>query len=616
VSAVIASESIARTRTPRARRAPPGRGAMIAFAFAFALVLGAGSAAAGQIDFSASVDQTTIGLGQQFQLVLTVQGEDMLSVPTPQLPALPDLNVLGNTSSQSTSISIVNGQMKRQATVSFIYVLSAKALGKTVIPPCRLVYQGAEYRSQPIEITVIKAAQGQATPMPPTGAPTARAQVPIEGNLSLTVAPSRKTVYLGEPVTVEVALATRFQISNGGWAAAPTFDGFWTEKIFDADKFDFQRRTIAGKTYGVSLLKKAALFPLSPGPTTIKPMAFNLEVVQTSRDIFDMFGGSQTVRVESKPVTIEVLPLPDKGKPASFTGGVGQFALSAALDRTATTNSEPLNLTLKVSGTGNIRMIDKPVVEPIAGVRILAPETKDDIHVSGEVVRGTKTFRYPLIPQGDGKYRIAPIEIAYFDPRAKAYHTLRSEPLEFTASASVTSAPLADVTGLRVLGTDISYIKPDAVALATMPMNPPAWPSALYVLSLGLVGGAFWFRAHSLRLESDRGYARKARSSALVKRRLKQAETLLRKKDEKGFYSALAQAVTGYVGDRLNIDTHALTKDQLRAEMDRLAVAPGVSAAVLEIVDQCEVARFSPGALGSHDAESLFEKTRDALGRI
>ena len=31
---------------------------------------------------------------------------------------------------------------------------------------------------------------------------------------------------------------------------------------------------------------------------------------------------------------------------------------------------------------------------------------------AGETVRGTKTFRYPIIPQADGKYVIAPVRIA------------------------------------------------------------------------------------------------------------------------------------------------------------------------------------------------------------
>jgi hypothetical protein len=123
-------------------------------------------AAGAELQFTAAVDRTTVGQGEPFQLELVVQGEDMASVPRPVLPALPEFDVLGSSSSQSTSISFVNGQMRKQASVSFVYGLSAKSLGRLTIPPCRLTYQGREYASQPIEITVVKATQGQAQPAP------------------------------------------------------------------------------------------------------------------------------------------------------------------------------------------------------------------------------------------------------------------------------------------------------------------------------------------------------------------------------------------------------------------------------------------------------------------
>jgi hypothetical protein len=608
-----------RTRSGRQRvgRARPTAARRLGLSVLLGAVLVARAARAGDIEFSAAVDRTTLGLGETLELTLTVQGEDMLSAPSPTLPPLADWGVLGSSSSQSTNISLINGQLKKQVTLNFLYELTARHLGKSTIPACQLTYQGKAYASQPIEITVVKAAQGQAAPAAPgLGAPSPRNTVPLEGNLVLSVVPSKRTVYVGEPVTVEVSLGTRLQLSNAGWAQMPAFDGFWTENLYDADRFQFQRKVVDGRAYDVSLLKKAVLFPLAPGKATIKPMAFNVAVTQPSRDLFDMFGTTQTVRVESKPVPIEVLPLPEAGKPKEFTGGVGRFTLSAALDRAATTNSEPVSLTVKLSGSGNIRMIDKPLIPPVDGLRVLAPEVKDDAHASGDGVSGSKTFRFPVIPQGDGKYVIPAIAVATFDPGTRAYRTLTAGPFEFTASGSATTAPLAEPTGLKVLGTDLNYIKPDAAALAVMPIAPPWWPNLLYGLSLAMFAGAFWYRGHSQRLVSDRGYARKSRSTTLARQRLRQAERLLRQQDERGLYAALTQAVMGYLGDRFNIETHAMTKDQLRAALEECRVAPELSATVLEIVDECELARFSPALLEQRDPRRLFERTREVLGRI
>jgi len=579
----------------------------------------AATSRAGDIEFTASVDHTTVGLGEQFQLVLSVRGEDMLSVPQPSLPAMPAIDVLGRSSSQSTNISFIGGQMKKEATVSFIYALAAKQLGKLTIPAATLSYQGRTYSTQPIELTVEKSPQGQATPMQGApggpGVPQTRSQIPLEGNLYLSVTTSRRSVYVGEPIAIDIALYTRFQVENGGWAVVPTFDGFWNEKVFDADRFDFVRKTIDGRTFGVADLKRAVLFPISPGEATIKSMGFNVAVVQQSQSIFDMLGSTQSLRVDSKPITIKVLPLPEAGKPAEFTGGVGRFTLTGALDHTITTNGEPVNLTVRLTGTGNLRMIEPPKLGLVPGLKILTPETKDDVRVEDGSVRGTKTFRFPIIPQGDGKFEVPAVTVAYFDPETKGYKKLSVGPFAFSASGSATSAPVAEASGLKVLGTDIDYIKPDVTSLGQMSMDPPWWPNVMMLLSLGTVGLAVGYRSHSQRLQSDRGYARKSRSTALVKRRLKQAEQLLKKHDEKGFHAELSRALLGYLGDRFNLDTPALTRDQLRSALSERSVATPTIDALFEVVDRCEVARFSPEA-ASRDPRQLFDAARDVMARI
>jgi hypothetical protein len=329
-----------------------------------------------------------------------------------------------------------------------------------------------------------------------------------------------------------------------------------------------------------------------------------------------MLGGTQNVRVDSKPIAIKVLPLPEADRPAEFTGGVGRFALDAALDRATTTNGEPVNLSVRLSGTGNLRMIDPPKLAAIPGLKILTPETKDDVRVENGAIRGTKTFRFPIIPQGDGRFEVPAITVAYFDPEAKGYRKLTAGPFAFAASGSATSAPVAEASGMKVLGTDIDYIKPDATALDAMTMDPPWWPNVLMLFSLATIGLAVGYRSHSQRLQSDRGYARKSRSSALVRRRLRQAEQLLKKHDEKGFHAELSRAVLGYLGDRFNLDTPALTREQLRSALAERDVSTTTIEALFDVVDRCEVARFSPEAASGRDPQQLFAAARDVMAGI
>jgi hypothetical protein len=158
------------------------------------------------------------------------------------------------------------------------------------------------------------------------------------------------------------------------------------------------------------------------------------------------------------------------------------------MDRASTTNGEPVNLTMRLTGTGNLRMIEPPKLGSVPGLKILTPETKDDVRVENGAVRGTKTFRFPIIPQGDGRFEVPAVTIAYFDPESKSYRKLTAGPFAFAASGSSSAAPVAEASGLKVLGTDIDYIKPDATALDSLTMDPPWWPNAMMLFSLATSG--------------------------------------------------------------------------------------------------------------------------------
>lgn len=571
---------------------------------------------AAEIDFSASVDQTTVGLGDQFTLTVTVQGQDMASVPRPELPDMPDFNLLGNSSSQSTNIQFVNGKMSKQASVNFIYYLSAKKLGKLTIGPCRIKYKDQDYATQPIQIEAVKSSTVRAQPSP-VGRATSSVQtnVSIEGNLFLASAADKRNVYVGEQITVDFTLFNRFQISDAGISDMPTFSGFWSEKIFDADKFDWKQKSIDGKQYNYMLLKKAALFPMSSGELTISPMGMNVAVVQGSRDLFDFFGTTRSVKIESKPITINVKPLPDN-KPAEFTGGVGRFSLQASLDKNTAAGNEPINLIVRITGTGNIRLIEKPSIPAIPGLKIMDPEVKENIQTSGDIVKGSKTFTFPIIPQTDGKYAIPPVKMAYFDPGDKSYHIIRSEGFECTATGCTQNAPLVEATGLKVLGTDINYIKPNALNLKNSSFSVPRWVWMLYLIFPVMIIFAFWYRNHNDRLAMDRGYARKHRSNRLVKKRLQLSEKYLTANDLGNFYTSLSQAILGFIGDRYNIDTGAMVKDQIMDVLSRQGVPQNILKDIMDVMDVCDSFRFSPSSVSAKDPKSILGRAKEVLNSL
>ena len=587
------------------------------------LVLGLalGLTAAAELNFSADVDRASVGLGEQVQLTVTVQGTNIGGVPKPQLPALPDFTNLGSTSSQSTNISFVNGRMTQQQTISFIYFLAPSKVGDLTIGACKIDYKGATYETQPISITVTRESQApppsrqQQQPQSPFDwdpfgsqqqrRPTGR----VQDDVKLIAGADRTDVFQGEQITVSYSLYTRRQIADLKLSDVPSFNGFWVENLFDAKELQYRTREYDGRQYNAALLKRVALFPTQSGELRISPMKLAGQSVSSGGFFFQ---STEPFEISSGAITVHVKPLPDEGKPASFAGGVGRFEVTSKLSGDSSVGGEPLTLSIKVSGTGNIRLIGQPKLPAIAGVKVLNPETKDKVSGEGAGLSGSREFLYPLMPQSDGRHAVPSIELGFFDPKAGNYYTKATQSLEFVAyGASPTAGVIETETGMKVLGSDIKHIKPKLGVSGSSWSTKPAWwnwlfyPAGLLVIALGFVLGR-----HRRKLEEDRGYARKSRSGRLVKKRLAEARQFLDKGNERDFYAALSRAVLGYVGDRFNIESQGMTGDELAAELERLGVASAAIAELLDIIKGCDAGRFSPGMVSCSSREILDRATK------
>jgi hypothetical protein len=563
---------------------------------------------AAELNFSASVDRTTVGLGEQLQLIVTVEGTNIGAVPRPQLPDLSDFNNYGSTSSQSTNISFVNGRMTQQQTISFIYTLEPKRVAALTIGPVRLDHKGMVYETQPITVSVTKESQApppRAQPSSPWGMPQRQRQ-PARGNCHVVLSVDRTTVYVGEQATATYTFYAPAQVANLSLKDVPGFTGFWAEKVFDAKDLNWRATTYEGKRYNAATIKQVALFPTQSGSLSVDKMTLSGQLVVPGF----FFDEGQPFEVSSDPVLITAKPLPEDGRPADFSGGVGDFVLSASLSKDKSEGGEPLTYILKVSGTGNIGIIGEPRLAPIAGVRVLQPETKGETHMSGGRLAGSRTFSYPVIPLADGRHVLPEVTLSFFNPKTGRYYTLKAAAQSFVAAGATGKSPVVETeSGVKVLGTDIAHIKTSDTGI------PPAagwwtwlfYPAGLAFLGIGAVAGR-----HRRRIEADRGYARRSRSGRLVKKRLSEATKLLGSGREHEFYAALSRAVTGYVGDRFNIEAFGMTGDQLGVELARRGVEAEAVQRLLTLVADCDAARFSPGIAACSPQETL-DRARSLL---
>jgi len=568
---------------------------------------------AGELNFVASVNRTEVGVGEPLLLTVSVEGEDMGQVPAPSLPDLPDFDIGSTSTSQSTNIQMVGGKIIRRQFVNFIYTLYPKEIGKAVIGSCRLEFKNETYQTQPIEITVVKGAVQQIQPRAASPAPSGPG-VSIDDNLKLVATASRRSVFQGEQVIVEYTLYTRLRLADINLSEAPSFSGFWVEPIFDAQQIQFQPKTIDGKLYNISLLRKVALFPVTTGRLVVAPMKLDVAVVQSPRDIFDIFSTTKVVPLASDVIYVDVAPLPVESKPEEFAGAVGRFSMSAALDRSVSEAAEPINLTVRISGSGNIKLIEKPLIPSIPGVKILDPEVVESTDFSGGSIKGHKEFRFPLIPQTDGEHIIPPIKMAYFDPVDRQYHTVDTERLKFTATRTSAAVEIARAGELKVVGSDVRYIKPNVLKLKSQNTSADWWLVLLYIASLAAIVAASVYRQHQARLLTDQAYARKSRSSRILRKRLKEAEQHLKEHSEKAFHAALSRVLLGYIGDRYNLDVGSMTNEDITEELKQRDVSEDTVRKITDLLNECDM-RFSPG-MRCADPNALFNRVKRLLSEI
>ena len=572
------------------------------------------------VSVTASVDQARIGLNEDFALTVEISGGG-------SEPRLPDMNAfaaLAGTST-STSIQMVNGRFSQS--VTYHYTFFARTAGKFTIGAVEVESKGQIYRSQPIEIEIMAGATSPSPQTPPGSAGRGQPAPPdLEGSLFLEANVDRRRVYQNEPVVVRYRIFTRLDIRSYGVASLPNYSGFWTEDFPMPQQPRMYNEEIEGLTYRVAEIKKTALFPQSVGKKKLEPLVLECEVQaprRRSRDIFDQFfddpffSRSARQRISSRPVEIEVLPLPEEGKPANFSGAVGNFSLAASVDRTQVKANEALTLKVRASGAGNIKVLPNPQIELPADFEVYDPKVATNLSYENDQISGSKTWEYVVVPRFQGSHEMKAITLSYFDPRAKTYKTASTAPILVTVEKG--AGDFASVAGggaskedVRLLGQDIRFISTAALPFKKINAVFYAQPLFLTILALPLAAllAAFVYQRHQEKLSTNIAYARSRRAGGMAQKQLASAKKLLQKNEEKEFYAEVQRALMGFLGNKLNIAEAGLITDEVERILNEKQVKAEVIHEYLDCLHACDFQRFAPAQSPDHLSKKIKKENR------
>jgi hypothetical protein len=577
-----------------------------------------------EISFEASVDRTRLGQSEPLQLTLSIVSDESLShVPAPTI-VLGDFHVQGP--AISTRMEMVN--FSTSFTRELTYTLYAKRTGKMRLGPASIEIGGKTYRTRPIEVEIVR---GTLRNSAQRSAAAENGEFVLEDHLFVQARSDRKRVYVGQQVTVDFDLFYRFQLHNVGFKEIPTFAGFWIKELFVAQQLQAHREVIEGITFNVAPLRRVALFPTSAGKHVIESMAVSCEIpARRSRrgglldDFFSsdpFFGRTQSALLQSEKLEIEVLPLPEVGRPAEFAGAVGHFTMAANAQPTHVKAGDPVTLRVEIEGQGNMAAVKIPDIQGAEWVKIYEPKMEEEEQISNGNYGGRRVFEYILIPETGGMLEIPPVRFAYFDPSAEKYLSLQSAPI-FIHSEGELVEDGGESYGLsrkdiEAVGRDIRHIKPDVQELGgDLPIYKSAWFWTLQA-GLPLAFLALLLRQrHQRRLQGDVAYARRRRARGEAGKRLKRADELMAAGDAVAYYSEVQRAVLEFLADHLNMAAAGLTVDACEMVLRKRAVDEEVIDALRTWLARCDYARFAQGVGAQSDMGEVRQQAEEIIGAL
>lgn len=567
---------------------------------------------ADNIDFRADAPDA-VAVGDQFRLTFTVNSDNIKNF---RAPSIKDFEVLyGPSRSQQSSVQIINGRTTSNNSVSFTYVLLANKEGSFTIPGATIQVGGSSATSNSVRIKVLpedrggKSTGGSRNSGGTASRPSSSSSGVSDQDIFVTATASKTNVFEQEAFLLTYKIYTLVDVRGFNNVKMPDFQGFHSQEVTLPQTKQFSLEHHNGRNYQATILSQYVLFPQQSGKLEIAPARFDASIAKAVRsaDPFDAFfnGGTNYVEIKKTLVTpkivINVSPLPS-GKPANFSGGVGEFSITSSINTQQLKTNDAITLKLVISGVGNMKLIKTPEIQFPKDFEVYDPKVDNKFSVTRNGLSGNKVIEYLAIPRYAGTFKIPAVEFSYFDLKSKSYKTLKTQEYEIKVEKGAGNADqlIADFTNkedLKMLGKDIRYIK----------LNNPSFAPKGYFLfgSLGYYSGyvipliifivfVIIYRKKAVE-NANAARVRTKKANKVASKRMKLAGKLLSESKKDAFYDEVLKALWGYISDKLNIPVSQLSKDNIELELTDYGVPGELIKEFINTLHQCEFARYAPG---------------------
>lgn len=530
------------------------------------------------INVTAVVHPRHIQIGEKARLDLTLSGDTAIThIEAPKFNFLPAFLAVP-LHSETTPRLEAN---KIAVSMAWAYELMPQAIGDFSLSDVRFAYQGNTYFANPGSIRVSSADTYTDV--------STRSVHQVEAEVSTT------EPYLNAPLTYtfRYLYTAVLPTQESPTPQLPTFPDFLVEEL---PPLSPQTQRIRGKTFWVQEQVRR-LYPQRTGQIVIEPATLLLPVPR----------GRKTLK--TNPLKLTVQPLPETGKPAQFSGAVGEYQIAAQVDRRSIEAGRALTLSVQISGRGSMQTVTAPKLPAIPGVVVNGPTRVEDS------VPTTQTYAYALIPARSGTLRIPAIAYIYFDPSRAVYATTQTSPIPVSVHPNPT----------------------DAVGIGTEPSPWGIWIILWAVLLLGLLGAGFlWYRTRFQRstgtqintttgtdpvdnVEPQGRKGRQAETEATPPvSHARDALMALARNDTTdaatAFANALAQILYQYLEGTLGLTQRTI--DAAREVCRQAGVSEQILEELVDLLTKCDYHRFAPVPLTTDARSTLITRTEAVISNI
>lgn len=559
-----------------------------------------------------------VAAGENFRIAYTINTQDVADFKAGNIPSAIEVIAGPYTSSQS-SYQMMNGHTSSSSSITYTYTLYATKNGTYTISPAKAVVHGKTITSPALKISVVGTAKPTAS-----GAPKLHdydndddavraAGSNISGNdLFIKVSASKRRVREQEPVLLSYKVYSLVELTqlNG---KMPDLNGFHTQEVKLPTQKSFHLERLNGKNYKCVTWSQYVMYPQMSGELKIPSIKFDGIVVQRNRSV-DPFeaifnGGSGYVElkkeIEAPGLTLQVDPLP--ARPENFSGGVGNFTISAQLNKKEAKTGEPLNLRIVVSGSGNLKLLKAPIVNFPKSFDKYDVKVTDKTHLTTNGIEGNMIYDFLAVPQQIGKYDIPPTEFVFYDTKKQQYRTIRTQRFSLKIEKGTgTSSEMSKFEEEQ--NKDIRPImQGPAVMMKAKRMffTSALWFILLFVI-VAVTVAIFVVLRQRQEIYSDSRRLRGSKANKVATRRLKLAGKLMEECRQNEFYDEVLHALWGYVSDKLGISAEQLTRQNIAETLNRRAVNAETVESFIAAIDECEYERYAPG-----DSQGNMSKTYD-----